>query len=102
MAKRARLNRTNAENVAIRAQVNAFMEQGLPMDQAQAAAFKMFSNGQITASPSLPRVATVAGLLANQRRKKKRTQQAIVQADIQAGRRTKSGRKRNTKSKGRR
>ena len=102
MAKRARTDRTKGENRAIRAQVDTFMRQGLPLEQAQAVAFKMFAAGEITAAPTLPKAATIAGLLANQRRKKKRTQQAAIQADIQAGRRTRTGRKRTTKSKGRR
>jgi hypothetical protein len=102
MAKRARLNRTNAENVAIRAQVDAFMAQGLPMDQAQAAAFKMFSSGEISASPTAKPAKSTSGLLRNLAKRAAKTAAAAKAADIQAGRRTKSGRKRTTKSKGRR
>ena len=99
MAKRARITRTNAENIAIRAQVNAYMAQGLPMDQAQAAAFKMFSQGEITASPTAKPAKTTAGLLRNLAKRAAQTAAAAKAADIQSGRRTKSGRKRTTKSR---
>lgn len=98
MAKRARITRTNAENVAIRAQVNAYMAQGLPMDQAQAAAFKMFSQGEISASPTAKPAKTTGGLLRNLAKRAVQTAAAAKAADIQAGRRTSSGRKRTTKS----
>ena len=99
MAKRARITRTNAENIAIRAQVNAYMAQGLPMDQAQAAAFKMFSQGEISASPTAKPAKTTAGLLRNLAKRAVQTAAAAKAADIQSGRRTKSGRKRTTKSR---
>lgn len=99
MAKRARINRTNAENIAIRAQVNAYMAQGLPMDQAQAAAFKMFSQGEISASPTAKPAKTTAGLLRNLAKRAAQTAAAAKAADIQSGRRTQSGRKRTTKSR---
>lgn len=93
MAKRARTNRSYQENLAIRAKVQALMEEGLPESNAQAVAFRMFSNGEIRVKQSLPGAATVAGLLANQLRKKKRTQAAAREADIASSRRYKSGRK---------
>jgi len=93
MAKRARTNRSYQENLAIRAKVQALMEEGLPESNAQAVAFRMFSNGEIRVKQSLPGAATVAGLLANQLRKKKRTQAAAREADIASSRRSKSGRK---------
>lgn len=99
MAKRARLNRTYEENLAIRSKVQALMEEGLPEKNAQAAAFRMFANGEINVKSSLPAVASVAGLLANQRRKKKRTQEAARAADILSSRRSKSGRKKRTKKR---
>ena len=107
MAKRAKLNRTDAENIAIRAQVDAYIAQGLPLDQAQAVAFKDFAAGQIRvqSSPRPARGATpaaaAAALLAAQMRKRKASRQRAIEADISAGRRYKSGRKKSTKKKGR-
>ena len=107
MAKRAKLNRTPAENYAIRAQVDAYLNQGLPLDQAQAVAFKDFAAGNIRvqSSPRPARGATpakaAAALLAAQVRKRKASRQRAIEADIEAGRRYKSGRKRSTKKRGR-
>ena len=99
MAKRAKLNRSEPENIAIRAQVNAFMGQGLPEEQAQAAAFKMFRAGEIAAS-SAPRPAKgPRSLIRNLASRRKTAAAAAIAAGIASGRRTKSGRKRRIKSK---
>lgn len=99
MPKRARLNRTEPENVAIRAQVDALQNQGLPLDQAQAVAFKMFKAGQIQATAPTRAAKTSRGIMRNILRRKAKTAAAVVTADIIANRRTKSGRKRRTKPK---
>ena len=96
---RARLNRTEAENRAIRAQVEAFQMQGLPLDQAQAAAFKMFKRGKISASTPAKPKRSVASLAKGITRRRAKAAAAVIAADIASGRRTKGGRKRTTKPK---
>lgn len=96
MAKRAKLNRSDAENIAIRAQVDAYIAQGLPLDQAQAVAFKDYAAGRIRVQSSLAAAASIAGLIANQARKRKASRQREVEADITAGRRYPNGRKKST------
>ena len=94
MAKKAKLNRSTAENIAIRAQVDAYMAQGLPIANAQAAAFKDFAAGKIKASkPAKPR-RSVTALARQISRRKAATAAAFAMAT-----RSRTGRKRTTKKK---
>jgi hypothetical protein len=99
MARRARTDRTRAENIAIRAQVDSFTNQGLPLDQAQAVAFKMFSRGEISVTPQAKPAKSSRGLLRNLSRRAVKTAAVFTAADIASGRRAKSSRKRKPKTR---
>jgi hypothetical protein len=45
--RRAKKNRTRAENWAIRNRVQLYIQQGYPVEQAQAIAFRQFRDGEL-------------------------------------------------------